>query len=274
MITISPDLTKTENEAIVTEVNAPTSAGDIAPLPKISVDNMFMKYTGKMLTILRALSANKRFFYSYRISVLKSKDSSDRDIVVHFIKNKDGSTEIFDTFRKLGISLTDLNVGLSADGKKLYTTNMILRSLSKFPTNIQQELTMYLVSIAHMFTGLTTEIPELHSVYGGQLEARITAWDKYLYSFKDVDHISVSEIPTDDLKCIRYYYNKYSTPSRNMIGYPDNSAVITNCEGVRNLVLSREIDPNTFWVYNPDKNCLYTNESLSYMNMDYGISKS
>lgn len=267
---ITPDLTKTENEVVVTDINAVTSTGDIAPLPKISVDNMFMKYGNKMLSVLRALASNKRFFYSYRISVLKIKDPSDSDIVVHFIKNKDGSVEIFDTFRKLGISMTELSVGLSADGKKLYVPNIILRALSKFPTSVQQELVMYLVSIAHMFTGLTTEIPELHSTYGGHLEARITDWYKYLYSFKDVENITVSEIPTEDLKCIRYYYNKYSTPSKNLIGYPDNSAVITSCEGVRNLVLSREIDTSTFWIYNPEKNCVYTNESISYMNMDYG----
>ena len=271
---ITPDLKATENESIVTEVNVPNGSGGVSPLTKISVNNVFMKFTGKMLTILRALSANKRFFYSYRLSVLKPKETSDNDIIVHFIKNKDGSTEMFDTFRRLGMSLTELNIGISSDNKKVYIPNSMLRTIAKFPSNIQQEITMYLVSIAHLFTNLTTELPELHSVYGGQLEARITDWTKYLYSFKDDEKITVTEIPTDDLKCIRYYYNKYSTPSRSMIGYPDNSAVITDCEGVRNLVFSREIDPNTFWVYNSVKHCVYTNETLSYMNMDYTMFSS
>lgn len=258
----------TENEAIVTGITIKEESGKAYPLSQITVPNMYMKFSQKAVTILSSLANNKRFFYSYNISLLNAKEDSDKSIAIHVIKNKDGSAELFDPLRRLGIICTELKLGMSHDCKKLYLTNKILSNLKAFPNAIQEEVAMYLISIAHLFNNICNNTPDLNTVYGGSLETNITDWSQYIYSFTNQD-VTIVETPTDDLKAIRYINNRYSTPPRITAGYPDNSFVITSTEGVRNLVVQRDIMDKTFWIYNPGRKVVYTNNTLTQMDMDY-----
>ena len=204
-ITTKIDTSKnTENEALVTGVTIREESGKSYPLTQINVPNMYMKFSQKALDVLTSLANNKRYFYSYNKSLLNPKDDSDKNIAIHVIQNKDGSGELFDPLRRLGITLTELKIGLSSDCKKIYLTNKILRDLNKFPENIKEEVTMYFLSIAYLFSGICDNIPELGCVYGGNLETNIIDWNKYIYSFTNEQSIALVEIPTEDLKAIRY----------------------------------------------------------------------
>lgn len=258
----------TESEALVTDVNV-TEGGKSNPLVQISVPNMYMKFSTKALSILRALANKKRFFYSYNIAVLNPKERSDENIIIHVVKNKDGCTELFEPLRRLGIVLSELKIGISSDYQKVYLTGKTLKDLSKFPDDTKQEVVMYLISICHLFNGIVLENPTLSCIYGSGLETNITIWENYIYSFVDGAEVSVQEIPIEDLKCIRYHNTFYSTPSKIVAGYADSGYVVSETLGVRNLVLKRDFDTTVFWVYSPMKNCVFTNDNLTYMNLDY-----
>ena len=265
------DISKnTENEALVTGVTVKEAGtGKTYPLPQISVPNMYMKFSQKALAILSSLANNKRFFYSYNIAMLKPTDDSDKSIAIHVIRNKDGCTELFEPLRRLGLILSELRIGLSHDHKKIYLTNKVLRDLSKFSTSVQEEVVMYFTSVAYLFSSICDTIPELNCVYGGNLETDITDWNRYIYSFKADQEITAVEIPIDDLKAIRYINNPYSTPPRISSGYADSGFVIASTNGARTMVIQREIVDKTFWVYSPVKKAVYTNNTLTHMDLDY-----
>ena len=173
------DISKsTECEAVITEVNCPSGKGDATvPCTSIRVSNMYMKFASKAIEILRVLANKKRFFYSYQIATF---DSSTPTIYYHIIKNMAHSCTLFEPLKRLGMSLTELKIGVSEDGSHLYLTNKIIRDLSKFNTDMQQELCMYLSSVAYLFTGLVKNTPKLESVYGSHLDAFITDWSMYI----------------------------------------------------------------------------------------------
>lgn len=268
------DISKsTECESVVTEVNCSSGKGDATvPCPSIRVDNMYMKFALKAVGVLRTLANKKRFFYSYQIATF---DDSTPTIYYHIIKNMTHVSELFEPLKRLGMSLTELKIGVSEDGNQLYLTNKVIRDLSKFSTDMQQELCMYLSSIAYLFTGIVKETPRLEIAYGVHLDAFITDWTKYIRGFESGQTVEISEIPTSDFKAIRYFNNIYSTPATLVNSPCENNFSISETEGKRKLILSRTSDKDTFWVYSSNKgNVVYTNNPLCYMDLDYDMFAS
>lgn len=259
-----------EDESSVENLMSTNESGNVVRTVKLTVPKMYSGFADKTLQVMNALAQNKRFFYGYKIGL------KGTEVFVAVVKNKDGSSQLFEPLRRLGILVTELTIGISEDDKHLYISNKVLKIISKFSTSMITELTAYLMCIAHLIRGLAYEVPELSTVYGTALQASVTDWATYIYSFNKPDiEIEVSEIPTCPLEYITYISNKYSTPCASLIGaYPDNSCVICNTDkSVPFLLISKDIDKDTMWgVYVSSKSDtikVVTNEELSYMNMDY-----
>jgi hypothetical protein len=271
-IAIDPSQT-TEDECIVSNVEYRFGQAPAKAVNKITVLNMCTKFAEKALVVLKSLASKKRFFYSYQIAVLNSNDKSDQNISVHVIKNREGATVLFDTLRRIGIVISELKIGLSGDKKKLYLSNKILKDLSKFSSDMQQEIVKYLVSVAFLFDGIATNTPTLECSFGATLTTNIAEWAHYIFSFNGITSIEVDEIPTSDLKAIRYCLNVYSTPSIVTGIYPANDFSIIESNTDRYIVLSRSLEQNNFWVVCNKNNhtVVYTNTSLTYLDMDYDM---
>ena len=263
----------TECESVITEVNCPSGKGDTTvPCTSIRIPNMYMKFAPKAVDVMKTLANKKRFFYSYQIATF---DSTAPTIYYHIIKSMSHVSTLFEPLKRLGMSLTELKIGTTEDGNCLYLTNKVIRDLSKFNDDMRQELCMYLSSIAYLFTGIVKEVPRLEAVYGNHLDAFITDWTKYIRSFNTSETIEIAEIPTNDLKAVRYFNNLYSTPATLVNAPSENAFSISETEGKRKLILNRTSDKDVFWVYSPDKShVVYTNGTLCYMDLDYDMFAS
>lgn len=271
MINVPIDITHTEDETTVSDIMEQDVNGNATTVNKIAVPGMYISFANKFIDVLKALASKKRFFYTHRISSLSIKNNSDLDVCITTIKSKEGSSQLFEPLRRLGIMTATLEIGISHDRKRLYLTNKLLRDISKFSGTIQSGIVMYLMSIAYAFENLADITPTVTSVFGSAVETSITDWSSYLYSFKAGDTVEVVEIPTDDLKAIRYYNNVYSTPSKITSVYPENSCIIAyNMDkNQRFLIISRDIDDNVFWVVNANESKVYTNDSLVQICTDF-----
>lgn len=168
-------------------------------------------FTYKVISILKILACYEKVYWLQRIKYVDSVEN----IYILNILNNTKTGVIFDTFKKLGINLTNLRIGFTADYSKIYLPNKLLRDINKFGPDAGAQIGMYLVSLAYLFNGLT--IKPLNLNYEPALDM-VTVNEEfynnlgnYIYTFPNEKKILFTELPVEDLENIIFYKTAYTS---------------------------------------------------------------
>lgn len=218
MKTLTVDLSKdivssfTEAEVLTEGVQfINTETAELTPVTSLSVGAACQRFTDKAIRILKLLAHFKPGYWLQNITTIKEESL----FIVNIIRNTENEF-IFETFKKLGILITEIKVGYSMEHKTIYLTNKMIRDLSRFSGEILTQITMYLVSLAYLFVNFTLcdNFKISYETFSDvvTLDYKMyTNLNNFIYSFnKDVNIFEIKEFPTDDLTSIVNYRTAYS----------------------------------------------------------------
>lgn len=242
----------------------------------ISLKSACNNFTFKAITILKVLACYEKVYWLQKITYTDTKEA----IYVLNILNTTKTGIIFDTFKKLGINLTNLRLGFTSDYKKVYLPNKLLRDINKFGPDAGAQICMYLLSLIHLFNGLTIKPVSLNYEPALDTVTVETSFyeniDKYIYDFPDEKNITFTELPVEDLENITFFRTAYSVIPTNCVAYNGtfslmkfNNKKSEECTDIIYNYGAKAMNPNFIRVHiSSVYNIVIVNNLLNVMDLD------
>ena len=104
-----------------------------------------LRWINKALSILTYIGKSKDIFFISK----KILDTKDRMWYLVKIKNVKNSAFLFETFKKLGISMSQLEAKVSTDFKDICLSSNLYNHFIKLQDTARQQLLIYLISLLH-----------------------------------------------------------------------------------------------------------------------------
>ena len=213
-VDLSQDTVKefTESNVLVSNLQfMNTEAKEVMSVSSLDTKASCQRFTAKALKTLKILAQFKNCYWLQNVVSVKGESL----FIVNMVRTSENEF-LFETFKKLGIIITELKIGYSLENNKIYLTNKMLRDLSRFSGDILTQITMYIVSLAYFFINFTlcdncnlSYEPFADSL---TLDYKIyTNLENFIYTFnKEINIFEICEFITDDLVSITNYKTAYS----------------------------------------------------------------
>ena len=245
------------------------TTGNVLEVKGISACHNF---TCKAISVLKSLGRYEKIYWIQKVVYENSK----QEVFVLNILNNSYTAMIFDTFKKLGINLTNLRIGYTVNYDKMFLTNKLLRDLNKFGMDSVTQIGMYLISLTYLFHNLTTNTVNLNYEPAVDTVTVDKEINGYLYDFKTPRKVLLTELDVEDLSSITYYRNSYSAMASNCNSYPGTFGLLkyTNATGTEFLNIiynygARAMNSNFVRIC-PNLGCdlVLVNNLLNVMDLD------
>ena len=234
----------------------------------------FINKAIKMLTLMAQINTSKNLYTVSQVTTLSNCTFETCEIV----RNKD-SEFLFEMFSKLGIYINNLTIGINRLENTLYINNKLLREISRLAEEGKRMLTMYLYSLAYFLTSLTVTKSIRDNavfVYDAIASTLVLSESFYkdfpalIYSF-NVENLTItlSEIPTEDFREVKFFRTAYTTPTFKY----------SKAYDVRMALLKKDIDDSYYYaIFTGDgenpitlvdiiNQTIYTTDSVCYLDL-------
>lgn len=248
-----------------------------SPITTLSVNCGCIKFVEKAIKICKLLgkASNKKMYFVGRFVTI-----SGRKVYLCVLHRDKSSDFLFEMLTKLGIYTNDLTIGINPDTYSLYTTNKLLRELSRIAEEGRRMLTMYLYTLTHFLMNITAE--EYNILDGAftyesfadtiiMSESFLKNFPNTIFSFaNEALEINIEEIPTEDITSIKMYKTLYSYPS---FRYPKPyecrmSLIKTMSNHYCYMLYEGDADISPFTLIDVTDFKIYTNRNMCYIDLD------
>lgn len=248
-----------------------------SPITTLSVNCGCIKFVEKAIKICKLLgkASNKKMYFVGRFVTI-----SGRKVYLCVLHRDKSSDFLFEMLTKLGIYTNDLTIGINPDTYSLYTTNKLLRELSRIAEEGRRMLTMYLYTLTHFLMNITAD--EYNILDGAftyesfadtiiMSESFLKNFPNTIFSFaKESLEINIEEIPTEDITSIKMYKTLYSYPS---FRYPKPyecrmSLIKTMSNHYCYMLYEGDADISPFTLIDVTDFKIYTNRNMCYIDLD------
>lgn len=248
-----------------------------SPITTLSVNCGCIKFIEKAIKICKLLgkASNKKMYFIGKFVTVAGRK------VYLCVLHRDKSSEfLFEMLTKLGIYTNDLTIGINPDTYSLYTTNKLLRELSRIAEEGRRMLTMYLYTLTYFLMNITAEE---YNILDGSFtyesfadtiimsESFLKNFPNTIFSFaKESLEINIEEIPTEDITSIKMYKTLYSYPS---FRYPKPyecrmSLIKTMSNHYCYMLYEGDADVSSFTLIDVTDYKIYTNRNMCYIDLD------
>ena len=248
-----------------------------SPITTLSVNCGCIKFVEKAIKICKLLgkASNKKMYFVGRFVTI-----SGRKVYLCVLHRDKSSDFLFEMLTKLGIYTNDLTIGINPDTYSLYTTNKLLRELSRIAEEGRRMLTMYLYTLTHFLMNITADE---YNILDGSFtyesfadtiimsESFLKNFPNTIFSFaKESLEINIEEIPTEDITSIKMYKTLYSYPS---FKYPKPyecrmSLIKTMSNHYCYILYEGDVDISPFTLIDMTDFKIYTNRNMCYIDLD------
>lgn len=248
-----------------------------SPITTLSVNCGCIKFVEKAIKICKLLgkASNKKMYFVGRFVTV-----SGRKVYLCVLHRDKSSDFLFEMLTKLGIYTNDLTIGINPDTYSLYTTNKLLRELSRIAEEGRRMLTMYLYTLTHFLMNITAD--EYNILDGAftyesfadtiiMSESFLKNFPNTIFSFaNEALEINIEEIPTEDITSIKMYKTLYSYPS---FRYPKPyecrmSLIKTMSNHYCYMLYEGDADISPFTLIDVTDFKIYTNRNMCYIDLD------
>jgi len=166
--------------------------------------------TKRLIPTLNAL-AQKRSF----VRRLTIKNDNDENFIIYFnILHNQYSEHIFETFKKLGMSMSSLNIGVNWKTNTIYLDGQLYSNLKKcYGTDRLTALTMYIVSLVYSLDRIINNPVEMaFNMYTNVLSTILSKNDlvnAYVYEFTEEKIFTFEELKTHEMVYINTSIGDY-----------------------------------------------------------------
>jgi ABC-type dipeptide/oligopeptide/nickel transport system ATPase component len=181
----------------------------------IKVPNSLMNFIPKILMTFKALATSKKPLASINYA---HHQSGEYITTLNMFRTKQTSF-LFEPFTKMGINLHKLLLGINKTHSKIYLDTALIGHLSRLGQDIQNQMTLYLMSMMQLFTqlneiSLNTNMFNNSKLSSSELRIKHVIWETISDFVKTFDNdISVELLETDTsaISYLEVFQNTYAS---------------------------------------------------------------